>query len=49
MEQTTLKTEEQATAPREWVTPTFEREPLNEALGYNPDNVWAPDGSYGGS
>ena len=47
MEQENIKTEvqEQSATQREWVTPTFEREPLNEALGYgNP--YWERDGTY---
>jgi hypothetical protein len=52
MEQTTIKTEarEQAAAPapREWVTPTFERVPLNEALG-SGSPWWERDGTYTGS
>jgi len=50
MEQETINTEgqEQTAAPREWVTPTFERVPLNEALG--PGIVrFTNDAAYGAS
>jgi hypothetical protein len=50
MEQTNIKTEPQeqqtAPAPRPWVTPTFERAPLDEALS-GPQEVgvnWDGDG-----
>jgi hypothetical protein len=49
MEQENINTEAQeqtaAPAPHEWVTPTFERVPLNEALG-SGSPVWERDGSY---
>jgi hypothetical protein len=48
MEQTNIKTELQeqtAIEPRKWVTPTFERVPLNEALG-SGSPWWERDGSY---
>jgi hypothetical protein len=51
MEQTNIKTEPQEQTdvePREWVTPTFERVPLNEALG-SGDPWWEKDGSYSSS
>ncbi len=50
MERENIKTEaqEQTTAPREWVTPTFERVPLNEALGSGLP-WYERDGSYSSS
>ena len=47
MEQENINTEaqEQTTTPSEWVTPTFERVPLNEALG-SGSQIGLFDGAY---